>query len=127
MVSVNKIRKLLARFHETHVERRWVFQCIRDLIDAEYLSRRPRYKRHKDGTINQLSSITAITLKGAKLLVAKRVAGGLLLLKNILAWIKNQDKRFPKDADLEADSETGIDPGEARRLNALASKVFKPA
>lgn len=125
LISVNKIRKLLERFHETHVERRWVFQCIRDLIDAEYLSRRPRYKRHPDGTIRQLSSITAITLKGAKLLVTKKVTGALLLLRSILAWIKNRDKRFPTDQEISPDNFNEIDPKELRRLELLTDKIFK--
>ena len=125
LISVNKIRKLLARFHETHIERRWVFQCIHDLIESGHLSRRPRYKRHKNGTINQLSSITAITLKGAKHLVSKKVSGALILLKNILSWMKNQDKRFPTGRDTLPDNFKDIDPGELRRLEHLVEKVFK--
>ena len=123
LISVNKIRKLLARFHETHIERRWVFQCIHDLIESGHLSRRPRYKRHKNGTINQLSSITAITLKGAKHLVSKKVSGALILLKNILSWMKNQDKRFPTGRDTLPDNFKDIDPGELRRLERLVEKV----
>lgn len=125
LISVNKIRKLLARFHEAHIERRWTFQCIHDLIKTGHLSRKPRYKRHKNGTINQLSSITAITLKGAKLLVAKRVSGALLLLKKILSWAKNQDKRFPTDRDILPDNFTNIDPRELRRLELLTDKILK--
>jgi hypothetical protein len=125
LISVNKIRKLLARFHETHVERRWVFQCIHDLIEIGHLSRKPRYKRHKDGTINQLSSITSITLKGAKLLVAKKVTGALLLLKKIIAWTKNRDKRFPTDQDILPVNFKDIDPKELRRLELLTDKILK--
>jgi len=126
LISVNKIRKLLARFHKTHVERRWVFQCIHDLIENGYLTRRPRYKRHRNGTINQLSSIIAITLKGARFLVAKKVSGALQLMKSILSWIKNQDKRFPVGNDLLPATSNEIDPEEIRRLKALAEMVRKP-
>jgi len=125
LISVNKIRKLLERYHGTHVERRWVFQCIHDIIEDEYLTRRPRYKRHKNGTINQLSSITAITLKGAKLLVAKKVSGALLLLKRILAWAKNQDKRFPTEKEILPDNIKDIDPKELRRLELLTDKILE--
>lgn len=125
LISVNKIRKLLVRFHETHVERRWVFQCIHDLIETGHLSRRPRYKRHKNGTINQLSSITAITLRGAKHLVAKKVTGSLLLLKRILDWTKNRDKRFPAGKDLLPATFDEIDPSELRRLELLTDKILK--
>lgn len=124
LISVNKIIKLLSKIHGTQVGRRWVFQCVRDIIDAGFLSRRPRYKRHRNGQINQLSSITAITLKGAKLLVSKKISGALLLLKNILSWVKNQDKRFPKERDILPGSFSDIDPEELRRLELLATRVL---
>jgi len=125
LISTDKIRKLLTRFHETSVERRWIFQCVHDIIETGHLSRRPRYKRHKNGTINQLSSITAITLKGAKLLVSKKVSGALLLLKRILAWTKNQDKRFPADQEILPVGFKDIDPRELRRLELLTDKILK--
>lgn len=125
LISINKIIKLLKKLHGTQVNRRWVFQCIRDIIDGGFLSRRPRYKRHRNGQINQLSSITAITLKGAKLLISKKISGAALLLKNILSWVKNQDKRFPKERDILPDNFTDIDPEELRRLELLAFRVLK--
>jgi len=125
LISVNKIIKLLSKIHTTQVKRRWVFQCLRDIIDAGFLSRRPRFKRHRDGTINQLSSITAITLKGAKLLVSKKISGAVLLLKNILSWAKNQDKRFPKKREILPEDFREIDPAELRRLELLACRVLK--
>ena len=126
LVSINKIIKLLEKIHKITVKRRWVFQCIRDIIDAGLLSRQSRYKHKGDGTINQLSSITAITIKGAKLLVSKRISGAFLLLKSIIAWVKNKDGRFPtKNISLPA----GLRKPEAeelRRLQLLAENVFKP-
>lgn len=126
LASIDKIIELLEKIHKTVVRRRWVFQCIRDLIDAGLLSRKSRHYHRSDGTIQQLSSIIAISLKGAKLLISKRVSGAFLLLKNILAWIKNKDKRFPaKNKSLPTALEE-IDPGEQRRLESLAEIVLKP-
>jgi hypothetical protein len=126
LISIDRLIKLLASIHKTHVKRRWVFQCIRDIIDAGLLSRQSRFKHNGDGTINQLSSITAITLKGAKLLVSKRISGAFLLLKKIMAWVKNKDKRFPKKEDVKPSNFDGIDKEELRRLENLAENVLKP-
>jgi len=123
LVRIDKIIELLEKMHKTVVRRRWVFQCIRDLIDAGLLSRKSRYLHRTDGTIQQLSSIIAISLKGAKLLISKRVSGAFLLLKNILAWAKKKDKRFPtKNKSLPAALEE-IDPGEQRRLDEMLEGV----
>ena len=126
LISIDRLIKLLASIHKTHVKRRWVFQCIRDIIDAGLLSRQPRFKRNDDGTINQLSSITAITLKGAKLMVSKRISGAYLLLKKIMAWVKNKDKRFPKEEDVKPSNLDGINKEELRGLENLAENVLKP-
>lgn len=127
LISINKIIELLAKRHETHVKRRWVFQCLQDIIETGYLSRRQRYKHQADGTIQQLSSITAISLKGAKLLVAKRVSGAFLLLKRILSWMKNKDKRFPTEPEITQTRLDKIDPSELRRLENLVFSVLKSA
>lgn len=124
LVSVNKIIELLKERHGTQVKRRWVFQSIRDIIDKGLLSRKPRYNRRRDGTVNQLSSVIAITLKGAKLLVSKKISGSMLLLKNILSWIRNKDKRFPKEKELAPGGFKEINPAELRRLELLVEKVL---
>lgn len=126
LISIDRLIKLLASIHKTHVKRRWVFQCIRDIIDAGLLSRQSRFKHNPDGTIQQLSSITAITLKGAKLMVSKRISGAYLLLKKIMAWVKNKDKRFPKEEDVKPSNPDGINKEELRRLENLAENVLKP-
>lgn len=126
LVCIDKIIDLLQKIHKTQVKRRWVFQCIRDLIDAGLLSRRARYLHKSDGTINQLSSITAITLKGAKLLVSKRITGAFLLLKNIMSWIKNQDKRFPTKEDYIKNQIREMDKQERRALENPAFNVPEP-
>ena len=124
--SVNKLLKLLEKIHKIKIGRRWLFQCLADLIDAGLITRRPRHKHESDGTIRQLSSLVAFTLRGARFLVAKRVGGSLLLLKSILAWMKNQDKRFPAANEISPVRSEKIDPIGLRRLEDLAGKVLKP-
>ena len=124
--SVNKLLKLLEKIHKIKIGRRWLFQCLADLIDAGLITRRPRHKHEKDGTIRQLSSLISFTLQGARFLVAKRVEGSLLLLKSILAWMKNLDKRFPTTNEILPATSDEIDPEEIRRFKALAEMVGKP-
>ena len=124
--SVNKQLELLEKIHKIPIKRRWLFQCLADLIDAGLITRRPRHKHESDGTIRQLSSLVAFTLRGARFLVSKRVMGSLLLLKSILAWVKNQDKRFPEAGEISPVRSEEIDPIGQRRLEDLAGKVLKP-
>lgn len=112
--SVSKIIALLAKMHKIKVNRRWVFQCIADLIATGLLTRRARYKHETDGTVRQLSSIIAFSLKGAKFLLNKRISGAKLLMDKILGWIKGQDKRWPTREDYIKQREKEMDAQEQR-------------
>jgi len=114
--SVRKVIELLGKAHKITVNRRWVFQCFADMLDAGLITRRARFKHEKDGSIRQLSSIVAFTLKGAKFLLDKRVSGAKLLMDKILNWLKNKDKRFPTREDYLRGREKEMDEQE-RRIN----------
>lgn len=124
-VSVDKTRELLVKKHRKKIGRRWCFQCAADLILAGLITRRPRHPRMSDGTVRQISSMIAFTLKGANYLISKGVERAIVVRKQILSWMKNKDKRFPSRAGLNHADQKEMDPGEARRLSLLASKVFK--
>ena len=125
LVSIDKIIELLNKLHKIKVKRRWVFKCIRYMLDAGLLSRKSRFGHRDDGKIFQLSSIIAISLNGAKLLISKRVSGAFLLLKNIMAWVKNKDKRFPKKENILPINAETLQPDELRRLENLVENVLK--
>ena len=125
-VSVDKTRELLAKKHNKPIERRWCFQCTADLIDAGLITRQPRHPRMSDGTVRQISSMIAFTLKGANYLISKGVEKAILIRKQILAWLKGQDKRFPTNPVLTDAGRVEMDPGDARRLFDLAARVRKP-
>jgi len=114
--SVLKIIELLEKMHKIKVNRRWVFQCFADMIKAGLITRRARFKHERDGSIRQLSSIVAFTLKGGKFLLDKRVSGAKLLMDKILNWIKNKDKRWPTRKDYLQSLEKKMDEQE-RRIN----------
>ena len=125
-VSVDKTRELLAKKHRRKIERRWCFQCTADLIAAGLITRQPRHPRMSDGTVRQISSMIAFTLAGANYLISKGVERAIVIKNQILAWMKNKDKRFPIDRDPTVSGKEEMEPGEARKLSALASKVHKP-
>ena len=51
------------------------------------------------------------------------IESGVIILKRLLAWAKNKDKRFPTGRDILPDKFKDIDPGELRRLERLVEKV----
>jgi len=112
VVSINKIIDLLKDYHKIQVKRRWIFYCIRDLLDAGLLTRNQRYQQGTGCTISQLSSMVSFTLKGAQYLVSKRVSGAWRMWKRIVAYLKNKDQRWPKMEEV-------VKPGE--------SEAFKPS
>jgi hypothetical protein len=97
--SVGKIIILLEKYHQIKVKRRWVFQCLAFCESSGIISRKKRYRVREKGRVRQYSSLIAFTAKGAKYLMAKRVQGAFLLLKQIVEWSKKQDRRWPKTED----------------------------
>jgi len=125
-VSVDKTRELLAKKHKRYIERRWCFQCTADLIGAGLITRQPRHPRMSDGTVRQISSMIAFTLKGVNYLISKGVEKAIVIRKQILAWMKNQDKRFPEKNATESRGVSPMDAEGKRRFKALAEMVGKP-
>ncbi len=99
-VSIDKIQKLLEKFHKIHVKRRWIFYCMAYLSSAGYITRKKRYRNNDNGLIAQIPSLLAVTVKGAKFLVSKRVTGAWKLLKNMVKYVMNKDKRWPGEKDV---------------------------
>ena len=124
--SVTKLRELLEKRHSKKIKRRQAFYCLAAFEAAGLITRRVRIINNSDGTVRQLSSMIAFTIKGARYLMANKVEGSILLLKQILSWLKGRDKRFPKKPAKSGAVAVEMDPGEARRLFDLAARVLKP-
>jgi len=100
--SVNKMIKLLDRFHHIQVKRRWLFSCLSCLEEKGLIRRKERYHRKTDGTFVQLSSMVSFTLKGVRYMVSKRIAGARKLLDRMIDWFAKKDNRFPRpDPEIE--------------------------
>ena len=99
-VSINKIRELLEKFHKIHVKRRWIFRCMRYLMDENLITKTKRYLNNDDGLINQIPSLHGFTQKGMNYLFKKRVTGAWRVLKAMIKWEMNKDKRWPKKEDI---------------------------
>jgi len=122
-VSARKILELLKTYHKIEIQRRWLFQCLRDLLDAGLIRRKARYKRRSGGLIGQLSSMVSFTLKGARYLVQKRVSGALRLLKSILKFVTGDDQRWPNVTDIIPPPAQGKKKQNQRELTKLLNNI----
>lgn len=100
MVSIDKIQELLAKWQGIHVGRRWIFYCLRELLDKGLVTRKSRYRNDSNGLVRQRSSMWAITYAGAKYLASKSVTGAFKLLKSIKKYAESKDRRWPKKKDI---------------------------
>lgn len=94
--SVDALRGLLKQYHDITVGRRWMFSCLRCLIDQGIIRRKERYRHDEGGEIRQISSLISFTLKGVRYMVSRRIAGAKKLLNSMIVWWKKKDARFPK-------------------------------
>lgn len=113
-IGVYRTIELLKQYHGIIIKPRRVYQCLEDLEKWGMITRKKRYKHESDGTIRQLSSMRSITLKGASYLLKKKVIGALKLMKKILAWMKNRDKRWPTREDYIAQRMSEMDEQKRR-------------
>ena len=126
LIGVDKIIELLKMFHKITVGRRWVFYILAFLELIGFIKRQIRAGNRSDGTVYQQSSMIFFKERGARFLMGKLVTGAKELWKKLITWTKEQDKRFPIASSLIVSEKEEIDTGEARRLELLAFKVFKP-
>jgi len=98
--SIDTLRKNLNKYHKINIKRRWTFQCLKNMVEAGYITRKSRYRQEYQGIISQIPSLYSFTIKGIKLLVSRRVTGAAKLLKNMINYISGKDQRWPKEKDV---------------------------
>lgn len=98
--SIDKLQELLYKYHKIQVGRRWIFYCIKYLLEMNFITKKKRYKNSSTGKIRQKPSLHAITLEGARYLVAKKVKGAWKLLKSILNYLARKEGRWPEYKDI---------------------------
>ena len=98
--SINTLRKNLNKFHAIDVGRRWIFQCLKNMLDAGLITRKTRYRQEMFGEISQIPSLYSFTIQGIKLLVSRRVTGAAKLLKNMINFVTGKDQRWPKKENI---------------------------
>jgi hypothetical protein len=123
--SINKLRDLLKERHGIVVGRRWIFQCIKDLITQGLLIRQPRYNYKRPGSPGQYSSMLAFTLKGCRYLFNNFVDGAYDIFRRVLARITGEDKRWPSPRDILPEGYMPDDPEQKAWLKQLAAIVTK--
>lgn len=125
VVSVEKILQLLKKYHKIEIQRRWTFQCLSDLLNAGYITRKQRYIRRGGGLIGQIPSMVSFSLQGAKYLVSRRVSGAVRLLKNILSWVTGDDQRWPRARNVAKQAPGTTEKKNQRELTKLLEDVSK--
>jgi len=123
VTSVQKISGLLRKYHKIEIQRRWIFQCLKDLLDAGYITRKQRYKRRDGGLIRQIPSMISFSLRGAKYLVSRRVSGAIQLLKNILRFVIGDDQRWPNVEHVTDPGADGKKKANQRELTKLLDQI----
>lgn len=94
------ISNLLLKYHKVNIKRRWTFQCLADIHEEGLITRLERKAPKIDGEFKQEPGLISFTIKGMKYLVSKHVGGALGKLKQMMAWVKKSDRRWPKKADI---------------------------
>ena len=123
--SVNKTLSLLKKYHKINIKRRWIFQCLKDLFDGGYITRKQRYVRRSAGIIGQIPSMIAFTLKGARYLVSRRVSGAIRLLKSILKFVTGDDQRWPSAENFVPSPARGKKKTNQRELTKLLDNIAR--
>jgi len=100
--SIKTLIENLEKYHQIKIHRRWTFQCLKNMLESGYITRRSRYKQGDGGIISQIPSLYAFTVKGIKLLARRRVTGAAKLLKTMMNYISGRDQRWPKAKDVAA-------------------------
>ncbi len=121
--SVNALLELIAKRHGKKVCRRWLFQCLRDIESLGFISRQERFRKTPDGQWVQIPSLVAITLKGARKLFDLGVDGAARLCKEILGWIRGDDKRWPGHNKAQSSPELQIPLAAPVKLGDLLSSM----
>jgi len=98
---IDTILNLLKSKHGIEVKRRWLFNILKNFEDNGFITRKKRWKNEEGGAINELPSLYAFTIKGAKQLYQLGIKGSKRLLDSLLNWFMKEDKRFPEPEDLE--------------------------
>lgn len=121
--SIKKFLQLLSKYHKINIRRRWMFQCLKDLLDAGLISRKQRYRKQEKGLISQIPSMISFTLKGAKYLVSKRVSGAIRMLKTMLKFVTGDDQRWPRVEDVIHPPTRGKEKKNQRELTKLLNNI----
>ncbi len=121
--SIDTLLYNLKIHHNRIIKRRWLFECIRGLLDAGYIRRRSRYRHDTDGLISQIPSLMMFTLKGVEWLKTMGIGGAAKLHKTMLAYLRKKDKRWPHQDDFDDGSWEPHNPDDQKRFKRLLGTV----
>lgn len=121
--SIDALLKNIFKYHNIKIKRRWLFHCLRSLLDRGYLRRKSRYRHDTAGLISQIPSLLTFSLKGMAWLATMGIAGARKLYKNMIEYLNKGDKRWPSKDDFDDGTYLPEDPQARERLKSLLGIV----
>ncbi len=121
--SVDALLKNIAKYHNIHIKRRWLFHCLSGLLAKGYLTRKFRYRHSSEGLISQIPSLLIFTLKGTAWLATMGIAGARAIYQKMLSWLNKGDKRWPSKHDFDDGTFLPQHPQDHQRLKSLLGIV----
>jgi len=121
--SIDALLANLAKYQRIHIKRRWLFSCLRRLLDDGYINRKPRYQHDSSGHISQIPSLITFTLKGVVRLVAMGVDGAKAVYRSMMTYLKKGDKRWPSRTDFDDGTYFPENEADRERLKRLVEIV----
>jgi len=123
LASIDALLANLAKYHDIHIKRRWLFTSLRRLLDGGYIKRKSRYRHGTSGFISQIPSLIVFTLKGAVWLSKMGIEGAKNLVKSMYTYLKGPDKRWPSRTDFDDGTYFPENDADRERLKSLLEIV----
>ena len=121
--SIRSLQQILKERYGICVGRRWIFQCLKDLEDLGFILRKSRPGITTEGKPHWLSSMIVFTVRGVMYLKQCSIEGSGDRWKKTLEWIKRNDKRFPSESELIADTHQDLISKNLARVKDLIKDI----
>lgn len=118
--------EILRKYYDVIIGTRRLQQIRKWLKDRKLINTVFRWQRYSDGTFKQISTMVALTIRGANQLIRDGVEKGNTIKKRIVAWYKKKDGRWPKEQETLPRPPPPARTKDQEKIEDLASGVFQP-
>lgn len=117
--NIRTIQKILRERYGICVGIRWLFQCLKDLLDVGLIWRTRRWNTENPEKPLSCSSLIGLTASGVKYLKRSSIAGADDIWQRTLNWWKRKDGRSPTVSELTGNSQQTSSGGVLTSLKAI--------